>query len=105
MASAPVHSGRSEMIQCGWLICTIAPRMILEHVGILTGLSVDKSLRCMVYWHGNPPRIASGYDAVGRMNKGVGNAYGVDTCVLNNPFTYRGYYYDVETECYYASSH
>lgn len=54
MASAPVHSGRSEMIQCGWLICTITPGMILAHVGILTELCVDKPLRFMVYWHGNP---------------------------------------------------
>ena len=49
-------------------------------------------------------RIASDYDVRGRMNKGVGNAYGVDACVLNNPFTYRGYYYDAETGFYYLES-
>ena len=38
------------------------------------------------------------------MNTGVGNAYGVDACVLNNPFTSRGYYYDAETGLYYISS-
>ena len=58
-----------------------------------------------VYNESGARLISYDYDAWGRMNKGVGNAYGVDACVLNNPFTYRGYYYDAETECYYASSH
>ena len=57
-----------------------------------------------VYNEAGARLISYDYDAWGRMNKGVGNAYGVDACVLNNPFTYRGYYYDAETGFYYLES-
>ena len=57
-----------------------------------------------VYNESGARLISYDYDAWGRMNKGVGNAYGVDACVLNNPFTYRGYYYDAETGFYYLES-
>ena len=44
------------------------------------------------------------YDAWGNFTRTINNISGTNRSALYNPFAYRGYYYDSETEFYYVSS-